>query len=191
LGSFLAKRFFALSEYVQKAIHRSLGMTPYKSSRTGTPLQKADSMSSDSESELGGTVDKTSALQQINVMLFKVCEGLVLVTQCIVTLSLESEMQRERVESGESTMSDYVDMKNFFNRKKYQENGMIESLIGAFSLCQSTTILFHFMFHRFAHIARYLFAPYQLWQTRATGWDARGTDNGRDKPKHRLFIPQT
>jgi ataxin-10 len=55
----------------------------------------------------------------------------VLVTQCMVTLCLESEMQRETSRERDSTLANYVDMKNFFNRKKYQESGMVESLIGA------------------------------------------------------------
>jgi ataxin-10 len=129
LGSFLAKRFFALSEYAQMAIHKSLGMTPYESSRPSALWRSSDS--SDSESELEGTFDKTSALQQNNLMLVKVCEGLVLVTQCIVTISLGSEMHREQIEGGDSTLENHVDLKDFFNRRKYQESGMVESLIGA------------------------------------------------------------
>jgi len=130
LGYFLARRFFGLSEYAQKAMHRSLGMTPYETGRIKLPLRSFDSVSSDSDLEDGGNFDKTSALQQINLMLIKVCEGLVLVTQCMVTLCLESEMQRERVEKGQSTLTHYVDMKDFFNSKKYSESGMVEGLIG-------------------------------------------------------------
>lgn len=107
-------------------------MTPYKAGRARVPEKNSDSMSSDSEAEVGGTIDKTSALHQINLVLVKVCEALVLVTQCMVTVSLESEMQKERVERGDSTLENYVDMKSFFNRKKYQESGMVESLIGTF-----------------------------------------------------------
>ncbi len=53
-----------------------------------------------------------------------------LVTQCIVTLCLEAEEQRARVENGSSTYDEFANMKDYFNRKKYQENGMVESLIG-------------------------------------------------------------
>ena len=137
LGSFLAKRFFALSEYAQKAIHKSLGMTPYNANR-GPFTSSSDSISSDSD--LGGPLDKTSALQQINLMLVKACEGLVLVTQCMVSVTLGSEMQRERIEKGDLGLKSYVEMKNFFNRKKYQESGMAESLIGASFCFQSVVI---------------------------------------------------
>jgi ataxin-10 len=60
----------------------------------------------------------------------KVCEALVLVTQCVVTLCLEAEEHRARVENGSSTYDEFTNMKDYFNRKKYQENGMVESLIG-------------------------------------------------------------
>lgn len=144
LGSFLAKRFFGLSEYAQKAIHKSLGMTPYNARRGPLITPSSDSISSDSNSDsdsnLGGPLNKTSALQQINLMLVKACEGLVLVTQCMVTVTLGSEMQRERIEKGDMSLENYIDMKSFFNRKKYQESGMAESLIGALSSFQRVAI---------------------------------------------------
>lgn len=138
LSSFLARRFFTLSEYAQRAIHKSLGMTPIISSRhrsertlfrdSSVSVQSARSSSSESESSPG--LGPATKLQQINMTLPKVCEALVLVTQCVVTLCLEAEERRARIENGSSTYDEITNMKDYFNRKKYQENGMVENLIG-------------------------------------------------------------
>lgn len=135
LSSFLARRFFTLSEYAQREIHKSLGMTPIASNRhrvfsreSSDFVQSARSSSSESES----STEQGSAmkLQQINMMLPMVCEALVLVTQCILTLCLEAEYQRARVENGSSTYDNFTNMQEYYNRKEYQESGMVESVIG-------------------------------------------------------------
>lgn len=117
------------SDYAQRAIHKSLGMTPMKTSKKSETTVR-DSVSSGSESSRSELRDKSSALQEINLMLPKICEALVLVAQCIVTVSLEAEEQQIRLENGKSTPENYTDVKKYFNRKKYQESGLVESLIG-------------------------------------------------------------
>jgi len=99
------------------------------------------SSDSESSSELGVARDKSSALRQINMMLPKVCEALVLVTQCIVTVCLEAEEQQIRLENGKSTYDSYTDVKKYFNRKKYQESGLVESLIGMYTPLTSDRLL--------------------------------------------------
>jgi len=139
LSSFLAKRFFMFSDYAQRAIHRSLGMTPMSTiKKSEATMRDSVSFRSESSSELGTTRSKSSTLQQVNIMLPNICEALVLVTQCIVTVSLEAEEQQIRLENGESTYANYTDVKRYFNRKKYQESGLVESLIGTYN---STGIL--------------------------------------------------
>jgi len=161
LGSFLARRFFTLSEYAQAAIHKSLGMTPAPKpnskakqeeetiSRTSTESwsssshpRKGSTSSSESLAE-GSSIAPTSllaamaSLQELDVMLPKVCEALVLITQCIITTCLEAEEQQARLDEGISTFVTFTNLKTYFNQKRRDGKGVVEVLIGMHSfLCK-------------------------------------------------------
>jgi len=160
LGSFLAKRFFTLSEYAQEAIHRSLGMTPTpkpapkpKRQRSASVAGRSSSDSSVSSSaghrrhvSVSSSSTTTSAkgsvssavslppLNELDVMLPKVCEALVLITQCIITTCLEAEEQQIRLDEGISTFVTFTNMKNYFNRKERGDKGIVECLIELLNL---------------------------------------------------------
>lgn len=137
LGSFLAKRFFTLSNYAQKAMHRSLGMVP-PSKDCGARHQDAMTQRTSSESLSSSERSNSSSApsfpnsfpQELDVMLPKVCEALVLVTQCIVTICLEAEEQQSRLEQGISTIVSFTNLKTYFIQKQHDGVGVVESLIG-------------------------------------------------------------
>ena len=143
LGSFLAKRFFTLSEYAQRAMHRSLGMVQPEKRRdipsSGSSAEDTDYMSErpsfDSARSVGSSSSSprapTAIPKELDVMLPKVCEALVLVTQCIITVCLEAEEQQTRLEEGVSTFADFTNMKGYYIQKKHDGHGIVESLIGA------------------------------------------------------------
>ncbi|KAF8159622.1 spinocerebellar ataxia type 10 protein domain-containing protein [Crassisporium funariophilum] len=140
LGSFLAKRFFTLSAYAQTAIHRSLGTQPASPKGVNVTSEESggrSSSDSNSSSQSGSAVSSSSYSstdfprppQELDVMLPKVCEALVLITQCIVTICLEAEEQLARLDEGVSSYTTFTNMKNYFNQKKSSEQGIPESLI--------------------------------------------------------------
>lgn len=143
LGSFLAKRFFTLSEYAQRAMHRSLGMVQPPKRRdipsSGSSAEDTDYMterpSSDSARSVGSSSSSPSGIpKELDVMLPKVCEALVLVTQCIITICLEAEEQQTRLDEGVSTFADFTNMKGYYIQKKYDGQGIVENLIDLLSL---------------------------------------------------------
>jgi ataxin-10 len=109
LGPLFANTFFSLSAYAQGAIDRSL-----RSSSTGltfTCYNYAGSLNS-------GTIPK-----ELDVRLPKACEALVLLTQCMVTVSLAAE-------SKSSELSGQTNVKIFFNEQRRGKQGIVESLVG-------------------------------------------------------------
>lgn len=140
IGSFMAKRLFVLSEYAQRAMQRSLGMVPPPrhvdvSNDHATERTSSDSASSSEPSPIWSPSEQTSAAsspfpQELDVMLPKVCEALVLVAQCIVTVALEAEEQQARINEGSSTYTSFTNMKNYYVQKRYEGVGLVESLIG-------------------------------------------------------------
>ncbi|KAG2011693.1 hypothetical protein CC2G_011781 [Coprinopsis cinerea AmutBmut pab1-1] len=125
LGPFLAKRFFTLSNYAQKAMQRSLESS--KSKKPSAPSGK--SHSKDDEAAGSSSSSATAEpLSELDVMLPKVCEALVLVTQCITTISLEAEEHKGRqFESG--AVGNISNMKEFFIDVRFSGQGLIENLI--------------------------------------------------------------
>lgn len=105
LGPFLAKRFFTLSVYAQNAMQNSLG--PTNGSSSGEPLKELD------------------------VMLPKVCEALVLVTQCITTIALEAEESNDQHFDAVGTITN---MKEFFIDVRFSGQGLVENLIDTLRL---------------------------------------------------------
>ena len=139
LGSFLTKRFFSLSSYSQRSIARALGTQPTTTKRI-SPSEPMESASSRSESL--PSASSTSSIfplpppAELDAKLPKVCEALVLITQCIVTISLEAEEQRTLLQEGRSTLTSFKNMKEYFNEKKSADQGIVESLIGLYCFFQ-------------------------------------------------------
>lgn len=125
----LAHLFFSLSFYGQTAIRKSL-----------------HSFAPDSSSDLGGSYDGLTAPTELDVMLPKVCEALVLVTQCIVTITLDARSQHQHHHNGSpnsgSSTSSNEDLQLFFNQVHHEGVGMVETLAGLFSVCHLKIELF-------------------------------------------------
>ncbi|KAF8889372.1 hypothetical protein BD779DRAFT_1662135 [Infundibulicybe gibba] len=109
LGRMLARCFFDQSLYAQRAIRRALG--------PNTTVE-----TSHQESHLPPV--------ELDPMLPKVCEGLVLVTQCIVTIALEAEEGQTYPSLPVNTPpSKERNLKEYFNEARSSDTGMAESLI--------------------------------------------------------------
>lgn len=122
LGPFLAKRFFTLSNYAQGAMQRALGNPKLQS--TAPAVNKA----SDSGHAFSSSVSQEPP-SELDVMLPKVCEAMVLVTQCITTIALEAE-EHQGKQFDEGTVGTISNMKDFFIDVRYSSQGLIENLIG-------------------------------------------------------------
>ena len=114
----LASSFFELSTYAQQAVKRAL--TPPVSQ----PPDPHSSLSADSAKST-----QFIPPAELDVMLPKACEALVLLAQCIVTITLESDQQKHH-EGSEPNL------KAFFNETRSSGQGLAESLIGKFALHQ-------------------------------------------------------
>lgn len=124
-------------------MYRSLGMVqppkrreiPSSGSSAEDTDYKTKRPSSDSTRSAGSSSSFPSGPvpipEELDVMLPKVCEALVLVTQCIITVCLEAEEQQIRLEEGVSTFTDFTNMKGYYIQKKHDGHGIVESLIGA------------------------------------------------------------
>ena len=124
-------------------MYRSLGMVQPPKRReipsSGSSAEDTDHMkerpSSDSSTRSAGSSSSFPSgpipiSEELDVMLPKVCEALVLVTQCIITVCLEAEEQQTRLEEGVSTFTDFTNMKSYYIQKKHDGYGIVESLIG-------------------------------------------------------------
>ncbi|KAG6850778.1 hypothetical protein H0H93_008816 [Arthromyces matolae] len=111
LSPMLASCFFELSAFARKAIERSI-RSPFGSP---SPASNDETLN-----------DQFLPPAELDVMLPKACEALVLVTQCIVTITLDSE--------GENTDERCVDpsepnLKTFFLETRSDDGGIVEILI--------------------------------------------------------------
>lgn len=121
LRPLLASTFFDLSDYTLQAIGRALRPSVVKSFASNPP-------------DLSGSVDNESVSStrllptELDAMLPKVCEALVLVTQCIVTITLGTDQHgnAERECQAHEAESDFRD---FFIGFRSSGVGMVQSLI--------------------------------------------------------------
>lgn len=131
LSPMLAKVFFALSGYAREAVERAL-RPPLLSGP-----DQFNSTTSALESSVEGTNSPGSAQPpppaELDVMLPKVCEALVLVTQCIVTIALEADEQRSSRDQNMPLADSESDLKGFFIETRSSGCGVVESLIGEFT----------------------------------------------------------
>lgn len=116
LSPMLSNIFFTLSAYAQQAIRRALG--PSALSNNTSPVQLSSDPPGPNPSEL-------------DVMLPKVCEALVLITQCIVTITLQAEEGRN-IDSGFTATG--PNWKDFFSESRRATQGFVETLIGKLSI---------------------------------------------------------
>jgi ataxin-10 len=113
----LSETFFGLAAYAQHAIRRALG--PKASDGPSSAFSGIVNV------EITSQV--TVPPQELDLLLPKVCEALVLITQCIVTIALDAE---EKIDDSRSMRVDNQ-FKTFFNDTRSDGgDGLIESLLG-------------------------------------------------------------
>lgn len=117
----LASCFLELSTYARLAVERALVVPPSTASNPSTGFSAI-------ELENGQESSQPLPPADLDVMLPKVCEALVLVTQCIVTITLGAD-EPEHTDQG--VKSEY-NLKSFFNETRSNDRGLVESLIGVF-----------------------------------------------------------
>jgi ataxin-10 len=101
----LKELFLALAAYGERAIRRSLGSI--------TPVN--------------GVANKEQQIpQELDVMLPKICEALVLVSQCMITICLSVDPTSPAGEAPRQTF----DLRAYFNEKLADGPGVVEQLIG-------------------------------------------------------------
>ncbi|KII85837.1 hypothetical protein PLICRDRAFT_114924 [Plicaturopsis crispa FD-325 SS-3] len=105
LNPMLSSQFFALSSYAQRAIERALASDP---SSPATPT----------------AASAQQPLQELDMILPKVCEALVLITQCIVTIALLLEDSSASIPSSAATVQDTLN-----EMRSPSGQGLVESLI--------------------------------------------------------------
>jgi ataxin-10 len=115
----LAGGFFELSGYTRLAVRRALALPASAASDPSSGL-------SDVEFESAPESTQPFPPAELDVMLPKVCEALVLVTQCIITITLGADDAEHVHHHSES------DLGAFFNETRSSDQGLVESLIGAF-----------------------------------------------------------
>jgi ataxin-10 len=128
LGPFLAKRFFTLSNYAQTAMKRALG-----NSKSSSPSSPPKPSALHGNGEPSGASSSSGAREipaELDVMLPKVCEALVLATQCVTTIALEAEEQQGK-QFQQGSIGTLSNMKDFFIDVRYSSQGLVENLVGA------------------------------------------------------------
>ncbi|KAJ6581200.1 spinocerebellar ataxia type 10 protein domain-containing protein [Mycena capillaripes] len=123
LRPMLAKMFFSLSTYAQHSIRNSLG--------PNTALKQDSKLSAPPQELPDGARPAFEPPSSLDVMLPKVSEALVLVTQCIVTITLESSTHAAIMEQNSQ---------DFFNEATFADQGIVESLTGKFDFLTAIPI---------------------------------------------------
>ncbi|GLB41722.1 putative spinocerebellar ataxia type 10 protein domain containing protein [Lyophyllum shimeji] len=119
LSPMLAKCFLDLSAYARQAVERAL-RPPDQTTPSSIVEVPADEQSTPKPVHPGIPAE-------LDVMLPKVCEALVLVTQCVVTITLEAD--QTKVDQNQD-MTAEPDLKAFFNETRSPDDGgVVESLI--------------------------------------------------------------
>ncbi|KAG6817540.1 hypothetical protein H0H87_007508 [Tephrocybe sp. NHM501043] len=116
LRPMLATCFLSLSAYARKAVQRAIR----------SPNHLPRSPSSDDILSDDPSTPNPLPPTELDVMLPKVCEALVLVTQCIVTITLEADA--EKVDASHDGAQE-SDLKSFFNETRSSDGSIVESLI--------------------------------------------------------------
>ena len=93
LCDFLTREFFVLSTYTRRAISRALGFDDASVTQPHGDQRGGESRDPPSETSDGASASQAAegSLHELDLLLPKVCEALVLVTQCLTSLALISE----------------------------------------------------------------------------------------------------
>ncbi len=131
--------FFALSEYAQQSITRALGSNEEGAVQPARGYPSEDGRVVGPATPSAAPSTETSPLNELDLLLPKVSEALVLVTQCLISLALYSEEHLDsyaRTQSGpcenppeatdDRALVDYVN-----STLSRAGGGSIECLIGA------------------------------------------------------------
>ena len=134
LCQLIVEQFFSLADYTQQSIQRALGS--YKS--RSAPLNSKISGGASVHPPTAATKSAAHPLEELDLLLPKVCEALVLVTQCLISLALFSEEGRNsrnvllHPEGGPAIS--VVNFREFVNSAfSVQGPGFIECLVGSYS----------------------------------------------------------
>lgn len=115
LCSMLSETFFGLSSYAQEAIRRALGPTINGPRISSPKIVNVEVIS-----------PPTTPLHELDLLLPKVCEALVLVIQCIITITLADEDDAAVWVDNEGK-----ELKTVFNGVLSERGeGLVESLLG-------------------------------------------------------------
>ncbi|KAI0731287.1 spinocerebellar ataxia type 10 protein domain-containing protein [Earliella scabrosa] len=115
LCDWLTWNFLAMSTYVQSSLRRTLGSQgpfspdqlgskPLNGEREAIPMSEAATATmSMNTPRASSQADGTPPLLELDLLLAKVCEALVLVTQCLTTIALRAEEAAESLPTSAST----------------------------------------------------------------------------------------
>lgn len=144
----LGNCFFEFSTYARSAVERALAPSDPSA---GLPAPDSASVQ-ESTQPLPPT--------ELDIMLPKVCEALVLVTQCIITITLGADdVQNQGAESE-------YNLKTFFNETRSSDRGLVECLIGALDWFCSTLTDTNYVFEstRTTSLTRSIPSSDKLWK---------------------------
>jgi len=136
LVQMLLSVFLSLTAYAQQAIRRALGisLTTGSSVPRSTPDDSPYHTFKSSGADAGNQQSSEPTqepLQQLDLLLPKVCEALVLVSQCLITMLLNAE-------EGASDISNEISMKESISTATSRDGqGLVESLVETLRLLDS------------------------------------------------------
>lgn len=143
----LGNCFFEFSTYACSAVERALA--------------PSDPSAGLSATESASAQESTQPLPpaELDIMLPKVCEALVLVTQCIITITLGADDVQDQ-----GAESEY-NLKTFFNKPRSSDRGLVECLIGALDCpCSTLTDTNYAEFIRTTSLTRFIPSSDKLWK---------------------------
>jgi hypothetical protein len=161
----LSDIFFRLTAYAQQAIRRALG--PNASDGPSSGASGVVNVKLNSE--------VTTPPQELDLLLPKVCEALVLITQCIITITLEDDDDDASI-----LVDQQVDeFKTFFNEARSDRgDGLIECLLG-FLVLSMAYLYTYTNSNRSSASTRPFSSSNQLWQASHPSPSRRGCRRDR------------
>lgn len=146
----ILERFFELSTYAQQAILRAVGLTgrppsPTNDKNTSGPSHTAVKPLSPVQSSRDAPHhhSPTAPPSEVDPLLPKVCEALVLVSQCATSIILHAEDNQAQYEHSITTAGEIHHFpKAFFNEERSSDQMLAESVIGQlFIWCPVTHLI--------------------------------------------------
>lgn len=160
----LSDIFFRLTAHAQQAIRRALG--------PNAPDGPSSGASGVVNVEVASEV--TTSPQELDLLLPKVCEALVLITQCIITITLEDDDDTNILVDQQ-----VGEFRTFFNEARSDRgDGLIECLLG-FLLLSMVYLYTHTNSNRSSPSTRPFSSSDQLWQASHPSSSRRGCRRDR------------